>query len=226
MIEFLEVNKAYPLKKGRKVILDNVSFSFPAGVSVGILGVNGAGKSTLLRLIAGSEFPDSGRIVRHGHFSWPLGFAGGFNGSLSGIDNLRFICRIYNADFYRVAEYVKDFSELGRFIHEPIRSYSSGMKARLAFALSMAIEFDVYLVDEILGVGDRGFQNKCKRAFDAKRTDASIIMVSHSMETIRQYSEKAVLMTNAGLTMYDDVQEAIARYEEISSGKAVVPKSG
>lgn len=217
MIEFQRVNKSYPLKKGRKVILKNTSFRFERGVSVGILGVNGAGKSTMLRLIAGSEFPDSGKILREGHFSWPLGFAGGFNGSLSGIENLRFVCRIYNADFKNVVEYVKDFSELGRFMYEPIKTYSSGMKARLAFALSMAIDFDVYLVDEILGVGDRGFQKKCRAAFVEKSKDASIIMVSHSMDTIKQYSDRTLLLSGSDITIYEDTEEAIARYEEISS---------
>lgn len=224
MLEFRNVSKAYPLKKGKKIILKNVSFKIPKGQSLGILGVNGAGKSTLLRLIAGSEFADSGQIIRKGHFSWPLGFSGGFNGSLSGIDNLRFVCRIYNADFKRVVEYVKDFSELGNFIDEPIKTYSSGMKARLAFSLSMAIDFDVYLVDEILGVGDQGFQKKCREAFNQKRGNSSIIMVSHSMDTIKQYGDKAILMTDSDIEIHDDVSYAISLYQDISSGSAKASK--
>lgn len=217
MIEFRNVSKRYKLKDSTKTILDNISFKFPEKKNIGVLGVNGAGKSTLLRLIAGTEFPDSGKIIRSGKYSWPLGFTGSFHGSLTGIENLRFACRIYNADIKEVTEYVKDFSELGKFIDEPIQTYSSGMRSRLAFALSMAIDFDVYLVDEIMGVGDRGFQDKCKKAFRAKREDSSIIMVSHSMDTIRDYSEVAILLTGEHLEIHENVNEAIELYKKLTS---------
>ncbi len=163
MIEFRNVNKTYDMAGGKNIILNNVSFKFPDKKNIGVLGINGAGKSTLLRLIAGSEYPDSGKIIRKGKYSWPLGFSGSFHGAMTGIENLRFACRIYDADIKYVTEYVKDFSELGDYIFEPIRTYSSGMRSRLAFALSMAIDFEVYLVDEIMGVGDQGFQKKCRR---------------------------------------------------------------
>ena len=221
MIEFRKVTKSYELSGGkRNIILDNVSFEFPDKKNIGVLGVNGAGKSTLLRLIAGSEYPDSGRIIRRGKYSWPLGFAGSFHGSLTGIENLRFACRIYDADIPAVTEYVKEFSELGRYIDEPIKNYSSGMRSRLAFALSMAIDFEVYLVDEIMGVGDQGFQNKCRDAFEAKREKSSMILVSHNMKTVREYSDVAILLTGEHLEIHEDVDEAIEKYNQLSGVSA------
>lgn len=217
MIEFRNVSKAYDIKGGKNIILDNVSFKFSENKNIGVLGVNGAGKSTLLRLIAGSEYPDKGKILRKGKYSWPLGFSGSFHGNLSGIENLRFACRIYGADIKYVTEFVKDFSELGRYIEEPIKTYSSGMKSRLAFALSMAIDFDVYLVDEIMGVGDQSFQKKCHTAFAAKRETSSVIMVSHSMKTIKDYSEVAILLTGKGLEIHKDVDHAIELYNGLTS---------
>lgn len=217
MIEFRNISKAYNIKGGKNIILDNVSFKFPDKKNIGVLGVNGSGKSTLLRLIAGSEYADKGKIIRKGKYSWPLGFTGSFHGSLSGIENLRFACRIYGADIKYVTEYVKDFSELGKYIEEPIKTYSSGMRSRLAFALSMAIDFDVYLVDEIMGVGDQGFQKKCHSAFEAKREISSVIMVSHSMKTIRDYSDIAILLTDNGLEIHEDVDHAIELYNGLTS---------
>ena len=219
MIEFRHVNKAYDMAHGKNIILNDVSFKFPDKKNIGVLGVNGAGKSTLLRLIAGSEYPDSGRIIREGKYSWPLGFAGSFHPSLTGIENLRFACRIYDSDIKYVShEYVQGFSELGDYIYEPIKSYSSGMRSRLAFALSMAIDFEVYLVDEIMGVGDQGFQKKCKDAFNAKRERSSIILVSHSMATIKEYSDVALLLTGEHLEIHDDVEHAIELYNGLTSG--------
>lgn len=218
MIEFRNVTKSYEMNEGkRNIILDNVSFKFPERKNIGVLGVNGAGKSTLLRLIAGSEYPNSGKIIRTGKYSWPLGFTGSFHESLTGVENLRFACRIYNADMKYVTDYVREFSELGKYIEEPIRTYSSGMRSRLAFALSMAIDFDVYLVDEIMGVGDKGFQKKCHDAFDGKRENSSVIIVSHSMETIRDYSDVAILLTGEKLEIHDDVDQAIELYNGLTS---------
>lgn len=214
MIEFKKISKAYRLGSGKKVLLNNVSFCFEQGTNIGILGINGAGKSTLLRLIAGSEAADKGRILRNGKFSWPLGFAAGFQGSLSGEENLRFICRIYAVNIARTIKFVADFSELGLALYEPVSTYSTGMRARLAFSLSMAIEFDVYLVDEIMGVGDRIFQEKCRHAFVEKTKKASIIMVSHSMETIREYSDIVLLLSNGQVHTYEDIEKGIAMYEK------------
>lgn len=221
MIEFRNVCKSYDMAKGKKNhILNNVSFKFPDKQNIGVLGINGAGKSTLLRLIAGSEYPDSGRIIRKGKYSWPLGFTGSFHAELTGIENLRFACRIYGADIKYVTEYVRDFSELGKYIEEPIKNYSSGMRSRLAFALSMAIDFEVYLVDEIMGVGDQGFQKKCHDAFSAKRETSSVIMVSHSMNTIKDYSDIAILLTGEKLEIHEDVDHAVEIYNQLTQVSA------
>lgn len=214
MIEFINVSKGYPMKHGYKHILQDFSFNFPEGENIGILGQNGVGKSTIMRLIAQSEFPDSGTIVRKGRFSWPLGFAGGFSPSLTGEENLRFICRIYDADIPEVTKFVKDFSELGAFFYEPIGNYSNGMKARLSFALSMAIDFDVVLIDEILGVGDQSFQKKCQKKVNEKAEKATIIMVSHNMVTIKNFCSIVVLLAGEKLEIYTDIDEAINIYKQ------------
>lgn len=213
MIELRNVTKSYKTKAGRHMVLDNVSLSFPADQNVGILGRNGAGKSTLLRLIAGIEMPDEGTILRAGHISWPLGFAGGFNGSLSGEENARFVARIYGEDIDRVVDYAEDFAELGKYFFMPVRTYSSGMRARLAFGLSMAIDFNVYLIDEVTAVGDKRFKNKCKKAFSDRSATSTLIMVSHDMRTIREYCNTCMLLQDGDLLLYDDIDQATAAYE-------------
>ena len=219
MIEFINVSKYYKLNRGYRKILDNVSFKFPEHKNIGILGMNGAGKSTLLRIIAGSEPPDEGTILRKGRFSWPLGFAGGFNANLSGEENLRFVCRIYDADLRKVTEYVREFAELGNALGEPMRTYSNGMRARLAFGLSLAIDFDVYLIDEVMAVGDPIFRKKSKEAFEARRQTANLILVSHDMRTIRDYSDVIILLDNHELTVFEDVKAGIKAYEGLSGVK-------
>lgn len=217
MIELQSVSKRYFTPIGEKTILQSVSMTFPARQSVGILGKNGAGKSTLLRMIAGSEPISSGRIVRRGRLSWPLGFSGGFNGSLSGEENLRFVCRIYDQPIGKVRAFVREFSELGADLARPICTYSSGMKARLAFALSMAIDFDCYLIDEITGVGDRAFQQKCEKAFEDRRAHASVILVSHSFATLKRYCQSGVVLHQGTLTAFPDIQDAIDHYLEVTA---------
>ncbi|MGB1258055.1 MAG: ABC transporter ATP-binding protein [Thiolinea sp.] len=219
MIEFFDVSKSYPLKKGYRTILDHVSFRFPENKNIGILGSNGAGKSTLLRLIAGSDLPDSGRIRRKGRFSWPLGFGGGFNPNLSGEENLRFVARIYAADLRKVTDYVYEFAELGNSLYEPVKSYSNGMRARLAFGLSLAIDFDVYLIDEVMAVGDPKFRQKSRAAFEERRQTASMILVSHDMKTIREYSDVIIILDNYRLRVYEDIEEAIDIYRGLSGAK-------
>jgi capsular polysaccharide transport system ATP-binding protein len=213
MIRLENVVKSYRLREGRKVVLRNLTATLPK-TNVGILGANGAGKSTLLRLIAGTELPDSGIILRHGRISWPLGFAGSFNGSLSGVENVRFVARIYGEDTERVLEFVETFSELGQFFRMPVSSYSSGMRARLAFGVSMAVAFDYYLVDEITAVGDDKFRQKCLTTFKEKLGNSSIIMISHSKATLKQYCEMGAVLHQGELTICDDLHEAIALHEE------------
>ena len=213
MIELSNVTKAYPTRSGSNVVLDSVSFTFPFRENIGILGRNGSGKSTLLRVIAGTEQPDSGRVLRSGTVSWPIGFAGGFNGSLSGEENCRFVARIYGADVDEVVGFTMDFAELGEYFYMPVKTYSSGMKARLAFGLSMAIEFDAYLVDEVTAVGDAQFQQKCRAAFDARRNRSAVIIVSHQLGTIRDYCERCAVLKDGQLLCFDSVDEANRIYE-------------
>lgn len=215
MIELRNVTKTYRTKAGVNTILDRVNLRFPEGQNVAIVGRNGAGKSTLLRTIAGVELPDSGTIRRTGRVSWPLGFSGGFNGSLSGEENCRFVARIYGEDCARVTDYAYDFAEIGDYFHMPVRTYSSGMKARLAFGLSMAIDFDVYLIDEVTAVGDKRFRKKCREVFAARSERASLIMVSHSAETVREYCQSAVLLHDGELCLYEDVGQALKAHSAL-----------
>jgi capsular polysaccharide transport system ATP-binding protein len=213
MIDLDQISKAYPTKQGANLVLDRVSFSFPPRTNIGILGKNGAGKSKLLRIIAGTEQADSGSVRRRGTVSWPIGFAGGFNGSLSGEENCRFVARIYGADLDEVVGFTMDFAELGEYFHMPVKTYSSGMRARLAFGLSMAIEFDAYLVDEVTAVGDASFQAKCRRAFAERSGRSSVIIVSHQMSTVRDYCQRCAVLVDGKLQCFDSVEAAQAVYE-------------
>jgi capsular polysaccharide transport system ATP-binding protein len=217
VIELHDVSKTYSLKGVKKRVIDGLSFNFPVGRNCAIMGPNGAGKSTLMRLIAGAEEPDHGRIIRKGRISWPLGFAGGFAGSMTGMENVRFVSRIYGADTERVIEYVRDFAELGPSLDLPIKTYSSGMKARLAFGMSMALDFDCYLIDEITAVGDAKFKRKSGAVFKKKLANSQIIMISHSPGQIRSYCDCGLLLTPVGAWYFDDVDSLIAGYEKYSS---------
>lgn len=212
MIELVDIEKTYPGRKGRIHVLNGINAVFGTGESIGILGANGAGKSTLLRIIAGAERPNYGRVTRSGSISWPLGFSGSFSTSLSGAENLRFVSRIYGADHEEVTDFVTEFSELGRAMNEPIRSYSTGMRSRLAFALSMAIDFETYVIDESLAVGDAAFQAKCEAAFNERRARSSVLMASHSIDMIKQYCTRAAVLNQGQLTMFDDIDEAYHHY--------------
>jgi capsular polysaccharide transport system ATP-binding protein len=215
MIQLENVSKAYRTKDTRKVVLNDVSTEFLIGRNIGILGVNGAGKSTLLRMLAGSELPDSGHVRRRSRVSFPLAFSGTVHPSLSGRENVAFIARVYGADVRRVIEYVYEFSELGPYFDMPTRTYSSGMQAKLAFGLCLAIEFDFYLIDETTAVGDARFQARCRAAFEDRMKDSSIVMVSHSFETIRSYCNTGALLNNGKLEIFDNLDEAIVAYRKV-----------
>ena len=217
VIELREVTKAYRTHAGEHVVLDRISLGFAPRENVGILGRNGAGKSTLLRIVGGAEHPDAGEIVRRGRVSWPIGFGGGFNGSLSGEENCRFVARIYGADVDEVVEHTRSFAEIGEYFREPVRTYSSGMRARLAFGLSMAVEFDVYLVDEVTAVGDKPFQEKCRRAFADRRETSSVIMVSHQLSTIKEYCNRFVLLVDGRLEVFDDLAVVEKEYRRFAA---------
>lgn len=213
MIELSHITKSYHTPYGPNVVLDDISAVIPTGESLGILGQNGAGKSTLMRIIGGAEMPDYGEIIRDARLSWPIGFSGGFNGSLTGEDNCKFVARIYGQDIDRVIDETRDFAEVGNYFYMPVRTYSSGMKARVAFGLSMAIDFDVYLVDEVTAVGDKRFQDKCRAVFEARREHSSIIMISHSMEMLSKQCKRGAVLSKSGFKLYDDINDAIEAYE-------------
>lgn len=215
MIVCQDIRKTYPLGHGRKVVLDGVNLAIEPGQHVGFLGRNGAGKTTLIKLIGGVEFPTAGKIRRSMSVSWPLGFGGGFQGSLTGYDNARFIARIYGHSYNQIRDFVEDFSELGRQLSMPVKTYSSGMRARLAFALSLAIEFDCYMIDEVIMVGDQNFQRKCHHELFEKRSDRALIMASHSEDTIRQYCNRALVLHAGKGHMFDDVEVALKVYEDL-----------
>ncbi|MCA0401996.1 MAG: ABC transporter ATP-binding protein [Proteobacteria bacterium] len=216
MVEFRDVLKFYQSSHATKLILDHVTFQFERGMNYGILGVNGAGKSTLMRMVAGTEMPNAGAIRRHCRISWPLGFTGSLHPEMSGRENVSFVARIYGMDRREVLDFVRSFSEIGGYIDAQVKTYSSGMLQRLAFGLSIAINFDCFLIDEVIAVGDARFQERCRREFDRRRAETDIIMISHDMLTIKEYCDKCVVLENGRLNLFEDVSEAIEFYREIN----------
>jgi capsular polysaccharide transport system ATP-binding protein len=212
MINCEKVSKSYPMGRGRKQVLNELDLQIGPGERIGFLGRNGAGKTTLIKLIGGVELPTSGKIRRNMKVSWPLGFNGGFQGSLTGYDNARFIARIYGHHYSDIRGFVEEFTELGPQLKMPVKTYSSGMRARLGFALSLAIEFDCYLIDEVMMVGDANFQDKCRREFFEKRADRTVILASHSPPLIQEYCDRALVLHQGRATIYSDVDEALAAY--------------
>jgi capsular polysaccharide transport system ATP-binding protein len=217
MIEMIDIEKSFKGKQGRIHVIRGVTTTFPRGQSIGILGQNGAGKSTLLRIMCGTERPSFGKVRRYVSCSWPLGFSGSFSGSLTGAENLRFVCRVYGADIDEVTDFVTEFSELGASMHEPVKTYSTGMKSRLAFSLSMAVRFQVYVIDEALAAGDVAFQRKCKKIFEDRRSGSDVVMVSHSIDMIKEYCTRAGVLHGGKFTMYDTIDEANEVYNRVVS---------
>lgn len=217
MITLQNISKTYATRQGPRTVLEGIDLKIAKGEKLGILGRNGAGKSTLIRLISGAELPTRGHIHRGISISWPLAFGGAFQGSLSGLDNLRFICRVYGAPIEPAIDFVKDFSELGSYLHEPVKKYSSGMRARLAFAISMAVEFDCFLIDEIVAVGDSRFHEKCHIELFEKRKDRAMIIVSHSADYIREHCEHAAVLVAGKLHSFEKVEDAFTFYQSHSA---------
>ena len=212
MIELENVWKSYETRSGLRHVLRGINLTVNEGEKLGILGRNGAGKSTMIRLISGAEQPTKGSVYRSMSVSWPLAFGGAFQSALTGLDNLKFICRIYGKSVEDKIGFVQDFSELGIYFREPVRSYSSGMRARLAFAISMVVEFDCFLIDEIIAVGDRRFHEKCHQELFVKRADRSMIFVSHDPGYIREHCDRAAVLSDGTLYNFADVSEAYEFY--------------
>ena len=222
MIELRNVTKYYKTAHGKKYVLKDVSQIIPTHTNVGILGRNGAGKSTLLRMLGGIDFPNSGTIHSDKTFSWPMGLAGGFQGSMTGRQNVKFVCRIYGKSEYEIQqaiESVKEFSELGDYFDMPIKIYSSGMKSRLSFGLSLFFDFDYLIIDETLSVGDKNFQVKSKNALRKKIENCNVLLVSHSMPTLKEICDSGIVVNNGTMTYYEDINDAIAIYDSINKQK-------
>lgn len=215
MIKIEGLTKSYKTPHGRKYIFKDVCLELPENKNVALVGRNGAGKSTLLRIIGGIDKPDCGRIITNKKISWPVGLSGGFQGSLSGRDNVKFVARVYanNENISNIISFVESFSELGRYFDMPINTYSSGMRSRLGFGLSMAFKFDYYLVDEVTAVGDAKFKQKCSELFKSRERDSSLLMVSHSFHSLVEHCDVALFIDRQSkITYFDTVIDAIKKY--------------
>lgn len=219
MIELRNVSKFFVTKSGKKYILKDITFSIPSEKNIGILGRNGAGKSTIMKMLGQIEFPNSGRIVSDKTFSWVMGVAGGFQSNMTGRANVKFVCRIYGKSKKEIdssIEFVKEFSELGDYFDMPIKTYSSGMRSRLTFGLSLAFDFDYLLIDETLSVGDARFRKKSKEALLKKIENCNVLLVSHDMKTLEDICDVGIVVDDGKMYYYDDIKEAIAEYAEIN----------
>ncbi len=212
MIVLRDVTKIYILNGQRKVVADRLNVVFPSGVAVGLLGRNGAGKSTLLNMISGKVDVTSGQILSDGRISYPVGFAGSFHPDMTGAQNARFVGRIYGVDTDDLIAYVADFAELGQHFHLPIRTYSSGMKSRLSFGVSMGLKFDTYLIDEVTAVGDASFKKKSRAVLHDRLRDSGLVFVSHSIGMMREICQAGAVIENGRLEYFDDVNDAIAQH--------------
>jgi capsular polysaccharide transport system ATP-binding protein len=213
MIIMDRVYKAYRTVDGHHVVLNDVSLGIPEGRSIGVLGANGAGKSTLIRLLAGTEYADAGRITRGGRaVSFPLGFSGTLHPKLNGRENVVFLARLYGVDERDAIAFVADFAELGEYFYMPVGTYSSGMSAKLAFGACLAIQFDVYLIDEVTSVGDARFRAKCLELFHHRMDRADVIMASHDYEIMRAYCDAGAVLSEGRLTVFDELDEAIEQH--------------
>ena len=213
MIELRKITKTYQTRSGCHTVFRDINLIIRPGEKIGILGRNGAGKSTLIRILSGAEQPTRGHIYRGMNLSWPLAFGGAFQGSLTGLDNLKFICRVYGADIGHAIPYVEEFSELGTYFKEPVKTYSSGMRARLAFAISMAVEFDCFLIDEVISVGDARFHEKCQHELFEKRKDRAMIMVSHEAHNIREHCTRVFVINSGTLHEFTNMELAYEYYQ-------------
>lgn len=212
MIKLDRLTKRFPMRKGYKTVFEDLTVVFPSGKSVALLGRNGAGKSTLLRMISGALPPTSGRVLSTGTISYPVGFAGSFHPQLTGAQNTRFVARIYGVDTDELIDYVQDFAELGRHFHMPFKTYSSGMRSRLSFGVSMGIPFDTYLVDEVMSVGDGSFREKSNEVFAERRRNAGAIVTSHSGAVIKAMCDMAVVLEHGQVDLYDDLDAALEHH--------------
>lgn len=218
MIKIENLTKSYRTPTGRHYVFKDLNLEISSGKSVAFIGRNGAGKSTLLRMIGGIDRPDSGKIITNKTISWPVGLAGGFQGSLTGRENVKFVARLYakQEELKEKIEFVEEFAELGKYFDMPIKTYSSGMRSRLGFGLSMAFKFDYYIVDEVTAVGDARFKEKCAQLFKERHKESSFLMVSHSLNSLKEFCDVAIVFKDDNAVgFYEDVQEGIEEYYRI-----------
>ena len=216
MIKIENLTKSYRTPTGRHYVFKDLNIEIPSGKSVAFIGRNGAGKSTLLRMIGGIDRPDSGKIITNKTISWPVGLAGGFQGSLTGRENVKFVARLYakQEELKEKIEVVEEFAELGKYFDMPIKTYSSGMRSRLGFGLSMAFKFDYYIVDEVTAVGDARFKEKCAQLFKERHKESSFLMVSHSLNSLKEFCDVAIVFKNSYIIgYYENVQSGIDEYK-------------
>ncbi len=216
MIELRNLTKSYVTKGGRRFVFRNLNYTFPDNVNIGLMGRNGAGKSTLMRLIGGIDTPDSGAVLSDKTISWPVGLSGGFQGTLTARDNVKFICRIYGAtgkDMREKVRFVEEFAEIGDFFDQPVKTYSSGMRSRVAFGLSMAFDFDYLLIDEVMATGDAHFRKKSQEILQEKSSRSKMILVSHNMADIRKHCDVVLLVQDGQVILYEDIEDGIKAYE-------------
>jgi capsular polysaccharide transport system ATP-binding protein len=216
MIELRQLTKSYPTRQGRRYVFRDLSFTFPAGANIGLIGRNGAGKSTLLRLLGGIDTPDRGAVVTDARISFPVGLAGGFNGNLTARENVSFVCRVHGHwgdDLRAKLRQVQDFAEIGDYFDLPMKSFSSGMRSRVAFGMSMAFDFDYYLIDEVMAVGDAQFKAKSKQVLLDKLSRANVILTSHNMADIRSFCNTVVHVDSGHVEVYEDIEEGIRAYQ-------------
>jgi capsular polysaccharide transport system ATP-binding protein len=215
MLRFENLSKHFWIRGKKKTVIDNLTLDVPSGQSLALLGRNGAGKSTLLQIVAGILPPDGGEVITNGTISWPVGFGKSLHPQMTGTQNTRFVARIYGVDSDALVDFVEHFAELGAHFDMPVRSYSSGMKARLSFGLSMGIPFDTYLIDEVTAVGDKSFNQKSRAVFKHRMRSAGAIMVSHQMNSLRQFCDAGLVLNNGKVRYYENLEDAIAYHERL-----------
>jgi len=216
MLALRNLTKWYATPRGRRYVFRDLSFTFPRDASIGLIGRNGAGKSTLLRLLGGTDTPNSGAVVSDARISWPVGLSGGFQTALTARENVQFVCRVHGAtgrSMRRIVEFVAEFAEIGDYFDLPMNSYSSGMRSRVAFGMSMAFEFDYYLIDEITAVGDPQFRSKSQAVLQERLKRSKVIMVSHAMPEIARFCDVVVLVDGGNTVLYEDVKKGIDAYQ-------------
>ncbi|KPQ31197.1 MAG: ABC2-type capsular polysaccharide export system ATPase component KpsT [Halomonas sp. HL-93] len=215
MIEFQNISKGFWVRGVYQPVICNLDLVLPSGRSLALLGRNGAGKSTLLSIVAGTMRPDTGQVQSDGSISFIVGYAGSFHGDMTGAQNTRFVARIYGVDSDELTDFVEDFAEIGQHFNMPVRTYSSGMKSRLAFGISMGIRFDTYLIDEATATGDERFKRKSKEVFRSRMAESSAVMVSHNMPEVRNFCDAGLVLHGGEIEVYDDVEDAIQRHQEL-----------